>query len=28
VIVNGHYYSGKDLEKMLAGVRAAARRIN
>jgi imidazolonepropionase-like amidohydrolase len=28
VIVNGHYYSGKDLEKMLAGVEAAARRIN
>jgi len=28
VIVNGHYYSGKDLEKMLAGVAAAARRIN
>jgi imidazolonepropionase-like amidohydrolase len=28
VIVNGHYYSGKDLEKMLAGVEAAAGRIN
>jgi imidazolonepropionase-like amidohydrolase len=28
VIVNGHYYSGKDLEKMLAGVEAAARRVN
>ena len=28
VIVNGRYYSGKDLEKMLAGVAAAARRIN
>ncbi len=28
VIVNGNYYSGKDLEKMLAGVEAAARRIN
>jgi imidazolonepropionase-like amidohydrolase len=28
VIVDGHYYSGKDLEKMLAGVEAAARRIN
>jgi imidazolonepropionase-like amidohydrolase len=28
VIVDGHYYSGKDLEKMLAGVAAAARRIN
>jgi imidazolonepropionase-like amidohydrolase len=28
VIVNGHYYSGKDLEKMLAGVDAAARRVN
>jgi len=28
VIVNGHYYSGKDLEKMLTGVEAAARRIN
>lgn len=26
VIVNGHYFSGKDLEKMLAGVEAAARR--
>ena len=28
VIVNGEYYSGKDLEKMLAGVEAAARRVN
>jgi imidazolonepropionase-like amidohydrolase len=28
VIVDGHYYSGKDLEKMLAGVEAVARRIN
>jgi imidazolonepropionase-like amidohydrolase len=28
VIVNGQYYSGKDLEKMLAGVEAAARRVN
>jgi imidazolonepropionase-like amidohydrolase len=28
VIVNGHYYSGKDLEKMLAGVEGAARRVN
>ncbi|HXJ07122.1 MAG TPA: amidohydrolase family protein [Candidatus Acidoferrum sp.] len=28
VIVNGHYYSGKDLDKMLAGVEAAARRVN
>jgi imidazolonepropionase-like amidohydrolase len=28
VIVNGHYYSGKDLEKMLAGVEVAARRVN
>jgi imidazolonepropionase-like amidohydrolase len=28
VIVNGHYYSWKDLEKMLAGVEAAARRVN
>ena len=28
VIVNGNYYSGKDLDKMLAGVEAAARRIN
>jgi imidazolonepropionase-like amidohydrolase len=28
VIVNGHYYSGKDLEKTLAGVEAAARRVN
>jgi imidazolonepropionase-like amidohydrolase len=28
VIVNGHYYSWKDLEKMLAGVEAAARRAN
>ncbi len=28
VIVNGHYYSGKDLEKMLAGAEAAARRVN
>jgi imidazolonepropionase-like amidohydrolase len=28
VIVNGRYYSGRDLEKMLAGVAAAARRIN
>ena len=28
VIVNGHYHSGKDLDKMLAGVEAAARRVN
>jgi imidazolonepropionase-like amidohydrolase len=28
VIVNGHYYSGKDLDRMLAGVEAAAGRIN
>jgi len=28
VIVNGQYYSEKDLEKMLAGVEAAARRVN
>ena len=28
VIVNGHYYSGKDLEKMLAGVEGSARRVN
>jgi imidazolonepropionase-like amidohydrolase len=28
VIVNGQYYSQKDLEKMLAGVEAAARRVN
>jgi len=28
VIVNGQYYSGKDLEKMLVGVEAAARRVN
>jgi imidazolonepropionase-like amidohydrolase len=28
VIVDGHYYSEKDLEKMLAGVEAAARRVN
>jgi imidazolonepropionase-like amidohydrolase len=28
VIVNGHYYSWKDLEKMLAGVEIAARRAN
>jgi imidazolonepropionase-like amidohydrolase len=28
VIVNGQYYSWKDLEKMLAGVEAAARRVN
>jgi len=28
VIVNGHYYSWKDLEKMLAGVEIAARRVN
>jgi len=28
VIVNGQYYSGKDLEKMLAGVEVAARRVN
>jgi len=28
VIVNGHYYSGKDLEKMLAGVEGSARRAN
>jgi imidazolonepropionase-like amidohydrolase len=28
VIVNGHYYSGKDLEKMLAGVESVARRMN
>jgi len=27
-MVNGHYYSGKDLDKMLAGVEAAARRVN
>lgn len=26
VIVNGHYYSGKDLDKMLAGVENSARR--
>ncbi len=28
VIVNGHYYSGKDLEKILAGAEAAAKRVN
>jgi imidazolonepropionase-like amidohydrolase len=28
VIVNGHYYSSKDLEKMFAGAEAAARRTN
>jgi imidazolonepropionase-like amidohydrolase len=28
VIVNGHYYSSKELEKVLAGVEAAARRVN
>src|SRR5208282_4687118 len=28
VIVNGHYYSSKDLEKMLAGAEAVARRTN
>lgn len=28
VFVNGHYYSGKDLDKMLAGAEAAARRVN
>jgi len=28
VVVNGHYYSWKDLEKMLTGVEAAARRVN
>jgi imidazolonepropionase-like amidohydrolase len=28
VVVNGHYYSGKDLEKLLAGVEASARRVN
>jgi len=28
VIVNGHYYSGKDLEKILAGVESVARRMN
>jgi imidazolonepropionase-like amidohydrolase len=28
VIVNGQYYASKDLEKMLAGVEAAARRVN
>jgi imidazolonepropionase-like amidohydrolase len=28
VIVNGHYYSGKDLDKLLAGVEASARRVN
>jgi imidazolonepropionase-like amidohydrolase len=28
VIVDGHYYSWKDLEKMLAGVEAAVRRVN
>jgi imidazolonepropionase-like amidohydrolase len=28
VMVNGHYYSGKDLDKMLAGVEIAARRVN
>ena len=28
VIANGHYYSGKDLEKMLAGAEAAAKRVN
>jgi imidazolonepropionase-like amidohydrolase len=28
VIVNGHYYSGKDLDKMLAGAEATARRVN
>ena len=26
VVLNGHYFSGKDLEKMLAGVEATARR--
>jgi len=28
VIVNGHYYSSKDLEKILAGVERAARQTN
>lgn len=28
VIVNGHYYARADLQKMLAGVEAAARRVN
>lgn len=28
VIFNGHYYSSKDLERMLAGAEAAARRVN
>lgn len=28
VMVNGHYYSGKDLDKILAGVEKAAQREN